>query len=120
MYWCNPEGETEPWQTGHSRYDTKEEAIVEAQAWAKAQELEYVEQTSLIRVAFKALFKSSHEWQDVYVDVRNEQHLKELQTSVDGVFRIEEEMRFKETNKLTGPSIDFCLTKNCKVCGGRS
>jgi len=33
----------EPWQTGYFGYATKEPAILEAKAWAEAEELEYRE-----------------------------------------------------------------------------
>lgn len=47
MYWINgdcPElGEfVEPWETGHGRYATKDEASEEAQFWAALEDLEYV------------------------------------------------------------------------------
>lgn len=35
------EGFWEPWQTGFGRYETKEEAEIEAQGWAEAEEIQY-------------------------------------------------------------------------------
>jgi hypothetical protein len=41
--WYNNEdyGFWEPWQTGIGRYATREEAVAEAQQWAKEMELAY-------------------------------------------------------------------------------
>ena len=41
MYWWNPEGFPEPWDTGIGRYATVEEARVEAQQWAEAEGIRY-------------------------------------------------------------------------------
>jgi hypothetical protein len=43
--WWNPEmgGFWEPWQTGICAYPTKEQAQVDAEDWAEAEELEYRE-----------------------------------------------------------------------------
>lgn len=42
QYWWNPEGFTEPYQTGFGRYVTQVEAEKEAKYWAEAEELEYI------------------------------------------------------------------------------
>lgn len=42
LYWWNPEGFTEPWQTGCGRYKEYARAVEEAKEWAKAEELEYI------------------------------------------------------------------------------
>lgn len=45
--WLNETGEHnlppfwEPWDTGLGRYATKEDAVLEAKAWAEEQEMEY-------------------------------------------------------------------------------
>lgn len=41
MFWWNPEGFWEPYQTGFGRYETQEQAANEAKNWAEAEELEY-------------------------------------------------------------------------------
>lgn len=43
-YWMNPDmgGFVEPYDTGFGRYTTREEAEVEAEAWAKNAELPYI------------------------------------------------------------------------------
>jgi len=45
MMWNDEEdfsdGFWEPWQTGFGRYETKEEAEIEAQNWAKTEEVQY-------------------------------------------------------------------------------
>jgi hypothetical protein len=43
MYWWNPSGFWEPWETGIGRYPTKEEAIVEGKAWAESEGLEFLD-----------------------------------------------------------------------------
>lgn len=40
MAW-NKEGFYEPWNTGFGSYATREEAALEAQQWAEAEELEF-------------------------------------------------------------------------------
>ena len=40
MYWWNPEGFWEPYQTCFGRYATRAEAEEEARQWAEAEELE--------------------------------------------------------------------------------
>lgn len=40
--WWNPEGFTEPYQTGFGRYPDKAGAEREAKYWAEAEELEYI------------------------------------------------------------------------------
>lgn len=42
MYWWNPEGFWEPYDTGIGRYATPDLAETEAQNWAKEEGLEYV------------------------------------------------------------------------------
>lgn len=41
MYWWNPEGFPEPYQTGFGRYATRAEAEEEAKAWAEAEGIRY-------------------------------------------------------------------------------
>lgn len=40
--WNDEYGGFEPYQTGIGRYQTKDEAVVEAKAWAAVEELEYI------------------------------------------------------------------------------
>ena len=42
MYWWNPDGFWEPYQTGLGRYATKQEAEIEGRSWAEAEELEFL------------------------------------------------------------------------------
>lgn len=41
MYWWNPEGFPEPYETGFGRYATEQEAIQEAQQWAIDSDIPY-------------------------------------------------------------------------------
>ena len=41
MYWWNPEGFPEPYNTGFGRYATVEEAREEAKQWAKDEGIRY-------------------------------------------------------------------------------
>ncbi len=41
MGWCTEREEWEPLQTGFGRYETREEAEIEAKGWSEAEELAY-------------------------------------------------------------------------------
>lgn len=39
MYWWNPEGFPEPYETGFGRYPDRESAVLEARAWASCEDI---------------------------------------------------------------------------------
>lgn len=42
MYWWNPEGFPEPYNTGFGRYKTEAEAVIEAQQWAADENIPFI------------------------------------------------------------------------------